>query len=271
MEESGPGGAPPVPAGRTASEPVVTNTLACPQCGGENPLPEGARILACAFCGATLFVDRSGLVSHYRLPRLLDAERAAAALRRWMAGNQTVKDLDSKATVEETSAVAFPMWMFRTSDRAGEHVVVEPAAPTPVPQLADLAVPAGKLEPFRREDDGVEQVAASVPLATARDWLAQRGAAEVRETALVDIPLWRCRYRYAGAPYTALVDGSTGTVLAAVFPAKAESPYLVVAGLGLLLFGVEGFLIGNVLLKLLAYAVTGVPLALLAYWVTRKV
>lgn len=255
-----------------AAAPAVTNRLACPQCGGENALLSGERLLACAFCGAALYVDRSGLVSHYRLPRLLDRERAAEALRRWMAGNETVKDLDRKAAVEELVPVSFPMWFFRMRLESGEDVAVEPAAPTPVPQLADLDVPAGKLEPYAPEGGDVEEVAAGVPLATARGWVPRlRGEIEPSETALVHVPLWRCRYRFRDQPYLAYVDGSTGAVLASVFPAKSESPYYLVAGLGLLLFLAEGFLFPNLLLKAAAYVATAVPLALVAWLVARKV
>lgn len=252
------------------SEPLA-NTLRCPQCGGENPLPAGERLVGCAFCGATLFVDRSGLVSHYRLPRLLDAAAAAEALRRWMAGNQTVKDLDRKATVEPPAALSFPLWMFRTRSRGGEAVVIEPAAPTPVPQIVDLELPAGKLEPFHPEAAPAETMAATVPLETARGWLGKAGGGEITETSLVHVPFWRFTYRYRGEGYSALVEASTGTVLAAIFPAKSEAPYLLVAALGLLLFAVEGFLIANLFWKAVVYGVTAVPLFLVAWWVTRRV
>lgn len=254
----------------SAAPGETVNALACPQCGGTNQLPSGARLLACAFCGATLFVDRSGLVSHYRLPRLVDAEAARAALRRWMAGNETVKGLDREATIEEVAPVSFPMWLFRARTPRGESVAVEPAAPTPIPQLADLAVPAGALAAYTPEE-GADVVAAGVPLATARGWLPTGHSEGVTETALVHVPLWRCRYTYRGKPYTAMVEGSTGAVLAAVFPEKAESPYWVVAIVGLLAFLAEGFLIPSLFWKLLAYAATAVPLTGLAYWVARKV
>ncbi|HMB53773.1 MAG TPA: hypothetical protein VKU40_10670, partial [Thermoanaerobaculia bacterium] len=68
-----------------------------------------------------------------------------------------------------------------------------------------------------------------------------------------------------------LVEASTGTVLASLFPEKSESPYVLVAGLGLLLFGAEGLLISDLFLRALAYAVTSVPLLGLAWWVTRRV
>ncbi len=247
------------------------NTIDCPQCGGENSLRSGDRLLACAFCGAALFVDRSGAVGHYWLPRLLDAEQARAALRRWMAGNDTVKDLDRKSTIESVEPVSFPVWMFRSRHGGGEAAYIEPAAPTPIPQLADLTVPAGQLRPFEEEAEDVARVDATIPLETARQWLSERGIEEVFETSLVQLPLWRCRYSFDGGSYQALVDGSTGEVMAAVFPEKAEAPYYLVAAAGLILFGILGLAITNPLIKLAAYAVTGLPLALIAYFVARRV
>ncbi len=250
---------------------ATAGKIVCTQCGGESPLPSGERFVRCGFCGATLFVDRSGVVNHYRLPPLVGEEEARAALRRWMAGNETVKNLDKKSRIEELAAVSFPMWLFRVEGRTGEEVMVEPAAPTPIPQLADLKVPAGKLEPVSAEAAAVERVTATVPLATAREWLEQRKAGPVIESALVQVPLWRCRYVYEGHEFQALVEASTGTVLAAVYPEKAESPYVLVAILGVLIFGIEGLLISDLLAKAAVYALTAVPLTLVAYWVTRKV
>ena len=52
------------------------NTIACTQCGGENELASGRRLFRCQYCDATLFVDRGGVVNHYRLPPLLGADEA---------------------------------------------------------------------------------------------------------------------------------------------------------------------------------------------------
>jgi hypothetical protein len=234
-------------------------------------------VLTCAFCSATLFVDRSGLVSHYRLPRRLDRDHALEALRRWMNGNETVKDLDKKSEIAGVEALSFPMWLFRSQGAkaggGGEEVRVQPAAATPIPQIADLEIPAGQLEPARQDsggEPGATTSPVSVPLDTARGWMGE-AAGRLTETALVQVPLWHCRYRYRGQEYGAYVEGSTGAVLASVYPAKAESPYYAVAALGLALFLIEGLVIGNVFLKVLVYAVTAVPLALVAFWVTRKV
>ncbi len=247
------------------------STVSCPQCGGESPLLSGQQLLRCRFCDATLFVDRSGVVSHYRLPALLDRDQAEAALRRWMAGNETVKHLDRKSTIESLELVSFPMWMFRARADRGEEVHVEPAAPTPIPQIADLEVPAGRLEPYQEQEDSATAFPVTIPLETARGWLDQRGIERVTETALVQVPFWIGHYLYEGQRFRALVEGSTGTVLAALYPEKAESPYVLIVALGIFLFGVEGLLIGNLALKFIAYLLTAVPLTLLAMWVARKV
>ncbi|MGB5162412.1 MAG: hypothetical protein WBP10_03610 [Thermoanaerobaculia bacterium] len=243
----------------------------CTQCGGEGDLESGQRFLTCRFCDATLFIDRSGVVSHYRLPRLLGADEAEAALRRWMAGNDTVKDLDSKSGIEAVEAISFPVWLFRVQAAGGEEVFIEPAAPTTIPQLADFKLPAGKLEPYQAEEEVVEATPETIPLETARGWLEQRGLGRATETALVQLPLWRCRYSFENQSYLALVDASTGAVMAAVFPEKAESPYFLVAALGILLFTIEGLAISNPAAKFVAYLITAIPLLLLAYWVARKI
>jgi len=227
--------------------------------------------VTCVFCDTTLFVDRAQVVFHYRLPPLLAQEEAAAALRRWMAGNDTVKGLDRQAEIEDLEAISFPVWLFRTSESGAERVFFEPAAPTPIPQVAELSIPAGRLEPYRHEDDEMRVIDVQVPLETALGWLDQRQVGPIHETALVRVPFWRCRYRYEGKTYLAAVDASTGAVLAGVYPEKAESPYLLVAALGLILFGAEGLLIGNLFAKLVAYVITAIPLTLLAYWVARRV
>jgi hypothetical protein len=272
------------------AEPLTTS-LTCPQCGAENPLPSGQRLVECAFCGATLFVDRSGLVSHYEVPRLLDSEEAEKELRRWMAGNDTVKGLDREARIQSSDPLLFPVWMFRLRRSGAEVVRVEPAAPTAEPQLADLQVPAGQLRPYRRNPDPgtggagessggesdrahpVEALPAQVSLETARGWLDQREGAnlQITETALVHLPLWQCRYLYRGTAYSAMVDGSTGAVLASRFPAKSEGPFWMVAVFGVLLFLVEGLMVSNPLVKTALYGVSAVPLFLLAYWVAKKV
>jgi hypothetical protein len=247
------------------------SSVACTQCGGDNEVATGHRFITCIFCGTTLFVDRAQVVFHYRLPPLLERQDAGAALRRWMAGNDTVKALDREAEIESLEIVSFPVWLFRTTESGAERVFFEPAAPTPIPQVADLSIPAGRLEPYRPEDEETRVIEAQVPLETAVGWLEQRQVGPIHETALVRVPFWVARYRYGGKLFHAAVDASTGAVLAGVYPEKSESPYVLVAGLGLILFGLEGLLISDLLVKFIAYLLTAIPLTLLAYWVARKV
>ena len=56
-------------------------------------------------------------------------------------------------------------------------------------------------------------------------------AAQLAEASLVHLPIYVFKYDYSGQTYTALVEGSSGKVLANLFPAKAETPYLAVATL----------------------------------------
>ena len=67
--------------------------------------------------------------------------------------------------------------------------------------------------------------------------------------------------------------GTGGEVKSALSaaPAKTEAPYRLVAALALIVFGIEGLLIGNPILKLLAYAVTAVPILGIAWLTMRKV
>ncbi|MFN7961787.1 MAG: hypothetical protein U0002_10990 [Thermoanaerobaculia bacterium] len=246
-------------------------TLRCPQCGADNALPSGARVVRCAFCEAALFVDRGGLISHYQLPRMVDKSQAVEAMRRWMAGNDTVKDLDTKATITAMEPLRFPVWLFRSSsDQRGEATRIEPAAPTPIPALADLKLPAGRLEPFEPQAEVVESAAVTVPIETARGWLGE-DAGSLSETALVHLPLWRGHYQYQGQEYSAYIEGATGAVMASVFPAKAEAPFYLMAILGVLVFLVEGFVVSNPFLKVALYAATALPLALGNFLVARKV
>jgi hypothetical protein len=77
-----------------------------------------------------------------------------------------------------------------------------------------------------------------VPLQAALSWLQERQIPpeEIVERALVHIPLHTFKYSFQGKPYTALVEAGTGGVFANIFPAKAESPYLLAGGLAALVF-----------------------------------
>jgi predicted RNA-binding Zn-ribbon protein involved in translation (DUF1610 family) len=73
------------------------DALTCAQCGGELHPDEGQIFLTCPFCSSTVYIDKRRVVFHWYLAPTLDEAKARGALSRWMAGNQTVKDLDRKA------------------------------------------------------------------------------------------------------------------------------------------------------------------------------
>lgn len=251
--------------------PTTEPKISCPRCGGECELPSGLQSFTCPFCDSSLFADRRQVITHYRVPSLLDRDQAAATLRRWMAGNDTVKDLDRKSELREIEAVSFPMWLYRSVEHGAETTQAIPAAAIPIPDLMDLELPAARLEPYEPPAGGLNEQPVTVSADAAREWFARSMQGELRETSLVRVPLWRCRYRYRDSEYLALVDANTGAVLASIFPEKAESPYLLVMALGFVLFLVEGLLIADPIGKAAIFMLTAIPLSGLAFWVAKRV
>jgi DNA-directed RNA polymerase subunit RPC12/RpoP len=225
----------------TAPAPAPTTTFHCPQCGGELNPDEGQSFITCPYCSSTVYLDKSRVVFHWYLAPTLDVNESRAALNRWMAGNQTVKDLDQKSQVTAQEFSYFPIWYFREKDGARDVIRLEPAAATSVTELRTLSLPAGDL---RKYDDSVEPQAVqpTVPLQTAESWLVEHGAAlpspsaEIAETALVHIPIYTFKYTFRNQPFTAVVEAATGRTLANIFPAKAETPYVLVGAVSAAIF-----------------------------------
>jgi hypothetical protein len=263
------------------------NILTCPQCGGELIADHGQIFLACPYCYSTVYLDKSQVVFHWYLSPTMQETQAQGALARWMAGNQTVKDLDKKSQVVGSSFEYFPLWYFKKSDSKGnEQIYLEPAAATSVSELRSLQLTAGDLIKYD-ETIAAQAHPPNVPLSTALDWLREQhgvGEAEIQERALVHIPVFTFKYIYQGNPYTAIVEAGTGGVFANIYPAKAEAPYLMAGGVtalvflclatfplvGLLSAGAGGASIG--LLLCTGLGVLAAPLLFaLAVWVAAKV
>ena len=168
---------------------------------------------------------------------------ALAALRRWMAGNATVKDLDRKAEIGPARFQLFPMWMIRVRDEGEEKVFLEPAAALSVSELKRRAIPAADLEPYDHTLDDAA-ITPTVPYETMVQWLADdhnlRGDA-IREVSLVHLPLYLCKYRFNGEPYTAVVDAATSEVFANLYPSKWEVPYHTVGAVAFVLYFCAAF------------------------------
>jgi hypothetical protein len=212
--------------------------LHCTQCGGELHPDEGQLFLTCPYCGATVYLDKSQVVFHWYLAPTLDEAQARASLARWMAGSQTVKDLDKKARLTGSAFEYFPLWYFKLGlARGREEIALQPAAATSVSELLHLNLPAGDL---RKVDPSIEAQAQApnVPLQTALEWVAVRQGTQyqVLERALVHIPVYTFKYSYNGNTYTALVEAATGGVFANLYPAKAEAPFRLVGGITAVVF-----------------------------------
>ncbi len=209
----------------------------CAQCGGLLNPDDGQVFLTCPYCGSAVFLDKSKVVFHWALACTVTPEAAAASLRRWMAGNQTVKDLDTKSRVTSSTFQYFPMWYAKAHQAGKEKVYLEPAAATSISEIKSLDIPAGDLKKY---DDSLDSqaVAPSVPFPAMLEWLAGRGvpAEQVAEAALVHLPVYVYKYDFAGKSYTAMVEGASGKVFANIFPAKAEAPYFMVAAVATLGF-----------------------------------
>jgi hypothetical protein len=199
--------------------------------------------LTCPYCGATVFLDKSRVVFHWYLAPTINETQAREALARWMAGNQTVKDLDKKSQVVGQSFQYFPMWYFKRSVQGRDQIELQPAAATSVTELRHLPLSAGDL---RKYEPSIESQSAepTVPMEAALGWAAsslpQAGAApqstQVLESALVHIPLFTFKYVFNNQTYTAVVEAATGKVLANIYPAKAEAPYLAAGGITAVVF-----------------------------------
>lgn len=213
------------------SRTPATNEILCQQCTAVLLVEPGSQFVVCEYCDTTNFVDKSRAVLHYLVRSTVQEEAAVAALRRWMAGNATVKDLDRKADIEPPKFEYFPMWMARVMQDGQEKVFLEPAAALSVSELKHLSVPAADLEPYAPYELTAEAVAPTVPYEAMRQWLTENHNLQpehIREVSLVHLPIYVFKYTFQGERYTAMVDAATSKVFANIFPSKWEVPYVAV-------------------------------------------
>ena len=247
--------------------------VACTQCGASIEPRAGERLLDCPYCDTALVVDGSATIIHEVMAPTVAYEQVPAHLRRFLGGTTTVADLDRKAQLGDPKREYFPFWAFTVADKNGERVVLQPAAPSSLQGLQGIELPAGSTRPMRTDMTGETPVVEpEVPLETAREWLTARlGEVSIRQTVLYHIPMFRTPYSWQGRTYQAAVDGVSGKVFPADFPAKAEAPFIGVAVAAVIVFGLEGLLIQNLIIKLAAYLISAVPILGIAWLTSRKV
>ncbi len=265
--------------------PIETQIL-CQQCTAVLPVEQGALIAVCEFCGASNAVDKSEVVLHFAARETVRENDAEAALRRWMGGNDTVKNLDKKATIQGSDFQMWPMWQIRANLQGEERVFLKPAAAISVLDVTQMSIPASDLEPFDYELTA-EAINPTVPLNAVKKWLAQDqkvAAGAITESALVHLPVYVFTYTFDGRSFTAVVDAATGRVFADIFPSKLEVPYQTIGGVGCVLYFLAalvpliGFFMGGItglggalVVYLIVGAIMSVPIFIIAAMISAKI
>lgn len=258
----------------------AANNILCDQCTAPLTVPQGAKLVICEFCEATNALDKSRVILHYAVEPTLTDTAAEAALRRWMAGNDTVKGLDADARIVEQIYQLFPMWMVRGRIDGEEKIFLEPAAAVSVSELKEVQIPAASLIPYDHSLDA-DAIAPTVPYKTMLHWLDNDHHVTehaIIESSLVHLPFFVIKYQYDGERYTAYVDAATGRVLASIFPSKFEVPYVAIGIAAFFLYFLVSFIplfsLNNLGFGLLVYLIAalagGVPIFVLAAYVSAK-
>ncbi|HJY63186.1 MAG TPA: hypothetical protein VJ455_03445 [Ignavibacteria bacterium] len=263
--------------------------IKCTQCAADVTVQQDETFIECPFCASALFLDKRKVVFHYIINSNFKPNEAEGNLKRWMAGNHTVKDLDIKATMLKNDFYYFPVWYFKTKDASGDKIHLQPAASTSVSEIKKLQIPAGALKFYNNKDFADDQIVKpDVLYESAQQWLQGTGIDlnTVAEAALVHIPFYRFTYTFNNQSYTALVEASSGQVYANIYPAKSEAPFRV-----LFAMSIAGFIVTSIIcfiaaflieedisalllaevLKIFAFGLLSVPLVVMAYVIAKKV
>lgn len=212
--------------------------ILCRQCNAPLPVEQGTQFVTCEFCGTTNFVDKGRAVFHYAIRTTVRENDAQAALRRWMAGNKTVKDLDKKAQIDQPVFQYFPMWLVRVVQNGQEKIFLEPAAALSVSELKEVVLPAGDLEPYDHNMDAAA-MEVTVPYDAMLNWLRNDdGVSEgqIKEASLVHLPVYQFKYGFGDRRFTAIVDAASSKVFANIYPSKWEAPYFAIGAAAFVLY-----------------------------------
>lgn len=244
-------------------------SIKCTKCGAPNELDAGAKFLQCAYCESQIYVDKSGAGFYYILPYQMDGNAAQGIFRRWCAGSERAKDLESAARVVSFSPSFFPVFMFRRETDRGEQVLVEPARSTTLPGLHNLKVPPGDLKVFDQNYDtgGAELMDPNIEMMAYLDGLPGKP----KEQALVFFPIYQVEYAYGDRRYIAIIDGSSGEVFSSDYPPRRSGAYVALGLLGFVVCAAAGALlmvnpVGGVALLV----VTVIGLFGGGYWVAKN-
>lgn len=247
--------------------------IQCTQCGGSVALQEGTQFATCPFCSSALYLDKSKVVFHFVVSPTIAQDQALGNLKRWMAGNETAKDLDSLAKITNQELLYFPMWRFVINEGSQQYEVSEMASSFAIADIKSIPLSGGDLKFYSpKEFEGVPLKEPDILLDSAIHWLQRKGIQTqyVRETNLIHIPFYLFKYDFRGNTFQAVVDAVSGRVLTSVYPPRAERPFVWMSVASILVFFVEGLLAPFWWIRIPLYLVTAVPIGLAAYFVVKK-
>lgn len=235
--------------------------IKCNKCGAPIKFEAGDKFVKCSYCDTQLYIDRSGAGFFYIMPFFMDQAGAQGTFKRWAAGPERAKDLDRLAQVSGIKQQYFPVYLFRRNVGGSENVMLEPARTTTLPGMHSLKVPAGDIKIFDQNYKvDVELLKPDIDMTAYLPGLP----GEPKEQALLYFPLWAVSYKFNGKQYDAVIDGSSGEVFAADYPARSSAPYFALAAAAFILFFIEGIAGAMVLGCGLVGAVVTIPVVFLA-------
>lgn len=241
----------------------------CPKCGAVLPVKPGTQMTVCSFCGTPSYIDRREAVFFFILPFSIQEEAARGIFKRWTASPACPKDMETAAQILSLKREYFPVFRFRRTVNGKEQVLSKPARATLLPGMQNREIPPGGMEIFDSpaKAAGAEVLPADIPLDT---YLADLPG-ETIDQSLVYFPIYELAYRYGGAEYRLVIDGSSGKISTTESPKRSSVSYVAVMALSFVL-GFLGTLLG-LLITPLFFALTVAAFfagKILAHRVVRK-
>jgi hypothetical protein len=190
-----------------------------------------------------------------------------------MAGNETAKDLDKYAVIESKELIYFPLWRFVADSGSGASEYSELACSFAIPEIKKIAVSGAGMKYFSATELGTLPLREpEVLLDSAIHWLEQRGIvlSQIKERNLIHVPFYNFRYTFRNETYQAVIDATTGAVIASAYPARAEKPFLLITIASAFLFFIIGLIAPNFISRLIFYLFVSIPLAAASYILLRK-
>ena len=120
--------------------------IKCTKCGAPIDIDPGVRIAKCKYCDSQIFIDKSGAGFFYIIPFMLNATQAQGVFKRWTAGSNMARDLESEARISLLRQSYFPVYMFKRDVGGTEQVLVQPARSSTLPGMRNLKIPPGDLK-----------------------------------------------------------------------------------------------------------------------------